>query len=211
MTSKVRRGLYAVTDDVLTAPDQLLFLVEQAILGGAVMIQFRTKILDAALKLRQATDLAALCRRHDVPLIINDDVLLAAKVGADGVHVGKDDHALKAARAILGDDAIIGVSCYNELARAQQAKTAGADYVAFGRFFSSQTKPLAAQAEIALLIQARRLDLPVAAIGGITLDNAQALIGAGVDLLAVVQGLFGQPDVLRAAQRFTACMSHTNT
>ena len=211
MTSKVRRGLYAVTDDVLTAPDQLLFLVEQAILGGAVMIQFRTKILDAALKLRQATDLAALCRRHDVPLIINDDVLLAAKVGADGVHVGKDDHALKAARAILGDDAIIGVSCYNELARAQQAKTAGADYVAFGRFFSSQTKPLAAQAEIALLIQARRLDLPVAAIGGITLDNAQTLIGAGVDLLAVVQGLFGQPDVLRAAQQFTACMGDTNT
>ena len=211
MASKVRRGLYAITDDVLTAPYELLFLVEQAILGGAVMVQFRTKILDAALKLRQATDLAALCRRHDVPLIINDDVLLAAKVGADGVHVGKDDHALKAARAILGDDAIIGVSCYNELARAQQAKTAGADYVAFGRFFSSQTKPLAAQAEIALLIQARRLDLPVAAIGGITLDNAQTLIGAGVDLLAVVQGLFGQPDVLRAAQQFTACMGDTNT
>ena len=211
MASKVRRGLYAITDDVLTAPYELLFLVEQAILGGAVMVQFRTKILDAALKLRQATDLAALCRRHDVPLIINDDVLLAAKVGADGVHLGKDDPALKAARAILGDDAIIGVSCYNELARAQQAKTAGADYVAFGRFFSSQTKPLAAQAEIALLIQARRLDLPVAAIGGITLDNAQALIGAGVDLLAVVQGLFGQPDVLRAAQQFTACMGDTNT
>ncbi len=211
MASKVRRGLYAITDDVLTAPYELLFLVEQAILGGAVMVQFRTKILDAALKLRQATDLAALCRRHDVPLIINDDVLLAAKVGADGVHLGKDDPALKAARAILGDDAIIGVSCYNELARAQKAKTAGADYVAFGRFFSSQTKPLAAQAEIALLIQARRLDLPVAAIGGITLDNAQALIGAGVDLLAVVQGLFGQPDVLRAAQQFTACMGDTNT
>lgn len=203
MASRIRRGLYAITDDTLTEPSHLLHRVEQAVLGGAVMVQFRSKILDLVLREWQAAALAVLCHRHDVPLIINDDVLLAAKIGADGVHLGKDDMALSEARAMLGANAIIGISCYNEFARAQQAKVAGADYIAFGRFFSSSTKPLAAAAQPALITKARSLQLPVVAIGGITVDNARPLIEAGADLLAVVQGLFGQDDVFHTAQQFT--------
>lgn len=208
MTNKIRRGLYAITDDLLIAPEELLNSAEQAILGGAVMIQYRSKFLDVCLKQRQAAELVALCQRHAVPLIINDDVELALRVGADGVHLGKSDHTIEVARTLLGDNAIIGISCYNELARAQQAKEAGADYIAFGRFFSSQTKPLAIQATISLIGQAKPFGLPIAVIGGIRHDNASSLIEAGADLLAVVQGVFGQTNVFSAAQKFTALMKN---
>jgi thiamine-phosphate pyrophosphorylase len=140
-----------------------------------------------------------------VPLIINDDVELAVHCGAAGVHLGRDDADLATARARLGTGAIIGVSCYADLERAREAAAAGADYLAFGRFFPSQTKPEAVPADPALLAAARReLDLPLCAIGGITPANAAPLLEAGADLLAVIQGLFGQPDVRAAAARFQA-------
>jgi thiamine-phosphate pyrophosphorylase len=132
-------------------------------------------------------------------------VPLAAAVGAAGVHLGEHDIGLQAARRQLGPGALIGVSCYNRLELACKAADGGADYVAFGRFFSSTTKPAAVQATPALLMEARRrLDLPIVAIGGITPENGVELISAGADLLAVIHGVFAQPDVEAAARRYAA-------
>lgn len=201
--SLLRDGLYAITDSQLIPATELAARVAQAIAGGATVIQYREKRRAAAARQRQAAALAELCQRHAVTLLINDDVELAAAVGAAGVHLGKDDTAIRAARDRLGQRAIIGVSCYNSLQRAQAAAAAGADYVAFGRFFPSHTKPDAVQAEAALLQQARRqLELPLVAIGGITPENGAALLAAGANLLAVIHGVFGQPDVQAAAQRY---------
>lgn len=197
------RGLYAITDALLISDDRLTEAVEQAILGGARLIQYRDKSHDAARRLAQATALNALCRRHAVPLIINDDVELAAQVGAAGVHIGQDDPAFAIARARLGQKALIGVSCYDRLDLALEAARAGADYVAFGAFFPSPTKPTEIRASIALLQKARAaLSVPIVAIGGITPDNAPLLLDVGADALAVVSGVFGQPDIQAAARRY---------
>lgn len=199
------RGLYAITDAVLLPGDRLTGAVEQAIFGGARLIQYRDKSHDTARRLAQAEALNELCQHHAIPLIINDDVELAARVGAAGVHVGKNDPAFAIARARLGDRAIIGVSCYDRLDLALEAARAGADYVAFGAFFPSPTKPTEIRASIALLRQARTaLNIPIVAIGGITPDNAPLLLEAGADALAVVSAVFAQPDVRAAARRFAA-------
>jgi len=196
-------GLYAVTDEQLTAPAQLEHAVSEAITGGATVIQYRNKHGTAQQRQQQATALVQLCQQRNVPLIINDDVALAASVNADGVHLGKMDASLAQARQQLGSQAIIGVSCYNSLERALSAAQAGADYVAFGRFFSSHSKPDAQPAEIPLLQQARRqLHLPIVAIGGITPANGQALMAAGADLLAAIHGVFGQSDIQAAASAY---------
>jgi thiamine-phosphate pyrophosphorylase len=198
-------GLYAITDANLQPADELVERVYSAIEGGARLIQYRDKSADAGLRLRQANALADLCRQHGVPLIINDDVELTAECGAQGVHLGRDDAEPLTARRLLGDNAIIGVSCYNSLRRALRAAEQGADYVAFGRFFTSRTKPAAVQADVALIQAARqRLGLPIAAIGGITRYNAAPLISAGVSMLAVVQGVFAAPDIRRAAAAYAA-------
>lgn len=197
------RGLYAITDPLLIPDDRLMAAVEQAILGGARLIQYRDKSHDAARRLAQAGALNELCQRHAVPLIINDDVELAAQVGAAGVHIGKDDPAFAIARACLGKNAVIGVSCYDRLDLALEAARAGADYVAFGAFFPSPTKPTEIRASVALLRKARAaLSVPIVAIGGITPDNAPLLLDVGADALAVVSGVFGQPDIQAAARRY---------
>ena len=194
-----QRGLYAVTDSALTAPEDLAAQVGAAIAGGAVLVQYRDKVASPQ-HLEVARAILMVCRSRHVPLIINDDIALAATVGADGVHLGRDDATLTAARQQLGPDAIIGVSCYNDLARAFAAAEEGADYVAFGRFFPSPTKPHASRAEVALLQYAKqRLNIPITAIGGITANNGGALLEAGADLLAVIHGVFGQADVTAAA------------
>jgi thiamine-phosphate pyrophosphorylase len=194
------RGLYAITDQQLIPEGELGKRVSEAIDGGAAIIQYRDKSSARATRLEQATVLASLCRASKVVLIINDDVELARSVSAAGVHLGIDDDSVRAARAQLGDDAIIGVSCYNQLARARDAVAAGADYVAFGRFFASNTKPNAVTADIELLVDARhQLQVPIVAIGGITPDNGGALIAAGADYLAAIDGVFGQADVYAAA------------
>ena len=194
------RGLYAITDQQLIPEGELGKRVSEAIDGGAAIIQYRDKSSSQATRLAQATELASLCRARKVALIINDDVELARSVSADGVHLGINDDSVRAARAQLGADAIIGVSCYNQLARAQDAVAAGADYVAFGRFFASNTKPNAVTADIELLVEARhQLQVPIVAIGGITPDNGAALIAAGADYLAAIDGVFGQADVYAAA------------
>ena len=212
MTARIKRGLYAITDTALLADSVLVERVWQAIRGGATVIQYRDKQLPDESRRHQADALAALCSSHGVPLIINDDVALAAAVGAAGVHLGENDADLQAARRQLGTDAIIGVSCYNRLELALQAAASGADYVAFGRFFPSSTKPGAVQALPALLTEARQvLDIPVVAIGGITPENGRALVSAGAGLLAVIHGIFGQQDIEAAARRYSALFGPAET
>lgn len=195
------RGLYGITDG---APlPRLLSSVEAAIRGGTRLIQYREKSSDTGRRRSEAQALLELCRGHGVLLIINDDVELAAAGGADGVHLGKDDGHVDAARVRLGPRAVIGVSCYDSLERATQAAHEGADYVAFGSFFASASKPAAVRAPLSLLKDARaRLGIPLCAIGGITPENGGELVQAGAQMLAVIQGLFGAADVTAAAKGY---------
>lgn len=194
------RGLYVITDPVLTPANFLHSMVAAALRGGASIVQYRDKGRDPTRRERELTELIALCHRFDALCIVNDDIELAARCDADGVHLGMDDDDIAKARARLGSQAIIGASCYNDPARATRARAAGANYVAFGRFFVSGTKPSAAAADIATLRTARaELTCPIAAIGGITAENARPLLAAGADMLAVVGGVFGARDVRHAA------------
>ncbi|MEN8174548.1 MAG: thiamine phosphate synthase [Pseudomonadota bacterium] len=198
------QGLYAVTDARLCAGMGVEAAVREALEGGARAIQYRDKGGDRVRRRREAEALVTLCGEYGVPLIVNDDVPLAAAAGAAGVHLGRGDMAIAQARRLLGATVIIGVSCYADLQRAHNAVAEGADYVAFGRFFVSATKPGAAPAPLELLREAHRvLSVPVVAIGGITPENGRQLVAAGADMLAVVQSVFGQPDV-RAASRLIA-------
>ncbi|AZC25879.1 MULTISPECIES: thiamine phosphate synthase [Pseudomonas] len=200
------RGLYAITDSQLMA-GKLLEYVEAALDGGVTLLQYRDKSTDQARRLREAEALLGLCERYKTRLIINDDAELAARIGA-GVHLGQTDGPLTPARSLLGRQAIIGATCHSQLELAEQAASEGASYVAFGRFFNSTTKPGAPAASLELLDQARAsLQLPICAIGGITLDNAAPLVSHGADLLAVVHGLFGADSaeqVTRRARAFNA-------
>jgi len=182
-------------------PD-LIPVVAQALAGGARLLQYRDKTRDHERRLTEARAIRALCAARQVPLIINDDVALAQAAGAAGVHLGEEDGDVAAARAVLGQDAIIGVSCYDSLDRARQLAAEGADYIAFGAFFPSPTKPHARRASFELLRQSAALGIPRVAIGGITPDNGGSLIDAGADYLAVISAVFGDPDVRGAATRF---------
>lgn len=196
-----RQGLYAITRDGYGSAEALAEAVAAAIRGGAGVIQYRAK--RASDPLGEARRLAALCQECGVPFIVNDDVDLAARSGADGVHLGRHDPDLAAARKRLGLDAILGVSCYASVARAVEAEAAGASYVAFGRFFPSVTKPGAPPAPVEVLTAAReRVRLPLVAIGGITVANGPALLAAGADLLAVIEAVFGRADPESAAAAF---------
>jgi thiamine-phosphate pyrophosphorylase len=200
------RGLYAITPE---EPDtaRLLEMVEAVLAGGARLLQYRNKQASEQLAHSQAQSLAALCRRYGVPLIVNDRMELAAEVGADGVHLGRDDGDVRAARESM-PHALLGVSCYNEIERAVAAAEAGADYVAFGRFFPSHTKPGEIRASIDLARAAKRqLNLPVVAIGGITVENAPPLVEAGIDALAVIAGVFEADDIRAAARAFASLYS----
>ncbi|MEF3194210.1 MAG: thiamine phosphate synthase [Halothiobacillaceae bacterium] len=197
------RGLYVITDTALIPDDRFAERVEAALRGGARIVQYRDKRRDAGVRLRLAAELVSLCRTHGALSIINDDVELAAEVAADGVHLGKEDAALGQARNRLGQGAVIGVSCYNRLELALEAAAEGADYVAFGSFFPSRTKPEAVPANMDLLREARKkLSLPLCAIGGITADHAAPLIEAGADMLAVISDVFAAADVEAAACRY---------
>lgn len=193
------KGLYAITPDHAESPEALAESVRLAILGGVKLVQYRAK--HAQDKLSEARLLLSVCREMQTPLIINDDVDLALNIGADGVHLGREDCSLSEARKKMGPDAIIGVSCYDSIELALNAKEAS--YVAFGRFFPSKTKPHAPCAGIETLIEAKKqIKVPIIAIGGITPENAQPLIEAGADMLAVVDAVFGQADIQKASQKF---------
>jgi thiamine-phosphate pyrophosphorylase len=204
-------GLYAVTPD-LDDTTELLRRVGQALQGGLRLLQYRNKPAAAALRREQAGALLALCRAQGVPLVINDDLQLALEIGADGAHLGREDGDLAAARAALGPGKLLGISCYDDIGRAREAKRVGADYVAFGSFFASPTKPAAVRAPLTLLGAAKAgLGLPVCAIGGITLQNAPQLIAAGADLLAVITDLFEAPDIRARAAAYTSLFSERVT
>ena len=201
------RGLYVITPDRAANGSAdpgppLVDLVASAIQGGARVVQYRDK--GPGWSRRQAAALLTLCRAAGIPLIVNDDIELAAAVGADGVHLGRDDADPRRAREVLGPEALIGVSCYDRLDLALAAERAGAGYVAFGSFFPSPTKPHAVRPGPDLLTEARRaLGVPLVAIGGITPQNAGALIAAGADMVAVISGVFSAPDVTAAAQAYS--------
>ncbi len=198
-------GLYLITPDTADAPGVLAAQVVQAVSGGVRLVQYRHKGPDRRLRRDQAAVVLGVCRIARVPFIVNDDVALAAEIGADGVHLGRDDGDPITARRRLGADAIIGVSCYDDLALAQAAERAGASYVAFGSFFPSVTKPHAVRASVELLSAARdSLRIPAVAIGGITPQNGERLIAAGARMLAVVTGVFAQPDLAAAARAYAS-------
>ena len=192
-------GLYALTPETADT-ERLLAQVEAALTGGVAAVQYRDKSGDVARRHEQASELAALCRRFGVPLIVNDDLRLADLTGADGVHLGRDDGSLREARIILGRDKFVGASCYQSLDLALAAQAAGADYVAFGSFFASPTKPAAPRASLDLLRDAAPvIQVPLVAIGGITLANAPQLLDAGADSLAVLSALFDASDIRASA------------
>ncbi len=195
-------GLYVITDTHLIGGNRLLPAVESAIRGGARLIQYRDKSEDHSRRLQEASALLKLCRSHHIPLIINDDIALAADTGSDGVHLGKDDGSAEEARAALGASAIIGLSCYDN---PKLGHTPDISYAAFGRFFPSTTKPDAPTVSIETLAKAKReLSIPVIAIGGITSNNGQLLRDAGADMLAVVAGVLGEDDIQGAAAALSA-------
>ncbi len=199
-----RRGLYLITPD---EPDttRLVARVRPVLAEGIALLQYRNKAANADLRRQQAQALLRLSREFTVPLLINDDWRLAASIGADGAHLGADDGELAEARLALGAGAILGASCYADLARAEQALRAGASYLAFGAFFSSSSKPLARRAELDLLARARALPLPKVAIGGIRPDNAGTLLAAGADLLAVIGGVFAADDPAASVRAYLSC------
>jgi thiamine-phosphate pyrophosphorylase len=204
------RGLYALTPDAADTP-WLVAAVRSAVAGGAAAVQYRNKEADAGRARAQAGAVAAVCRAAAVPLIVNDDVELALAVDAAGVHLGAADGDLAAARTRLGTGKLLGASCYDRLDDAVRAVAAGADYVAFGSVFASPTKPGAVRASLSLFRDARRLGVPLVAIGGITLDNARGVVAAGADALAVISALFEADDVAAQARRFTALFATTET
>lgn len=205
MTSFVKGlvpGLYAITDSTLLPGDSVLSAVAAAIRGGATLVQYRDKINTDSEQRRLASEVQKICRASGVPLIINDSPQLALDSHASGVHLGLTDGNLKDARSRLGQSALIGATCHGKLELASKAVAAGADYVAFGRFFQSATKPGAPPAAMSVLTKARHLNVPVVAIGGVTLENGAQLIEAGADFLAVVGGLFEVDDVEQQARSF---------
>lgn len=201
MTQTRLRGLYAITDEQLIPETDFAAIIEQALRGGTSIIQYRDKSDDTDKRQQQATVLRELCNRYSALLVINDDIELAQAVGADGVHLGEDDATIEQARSALGDDAIIGISCYNQLERAVEAQAAGADYVAFGAMFASPTKPHARSASYELINTAKaRLDIPVCAIGGIDGHNVAGVIVSGADMVALISGLFAADDITQTAE-----------
>lgn len=201
MPSKtLKRGLYLITPD---DPDpSQLFARTRPLLAFASCLQLRNKAMDADALRVAGIALRSACKDAGVPLLINDDAALAAELGADGVHLGEHDGDIASARRLLGDDAIIGASCYDDIERARRLAAEGANYLAFGAFFPSPTKPNARRASLQLLRDSTHLGLPRVAIGGITPDHAPSLVDAGADLVAVISGVFDAPDPVAAARAY---------
>lgn len=196
--------LYAITDQHLLPGEKLFSSVTSAAESGCKWIQYRDKSQDEDKRLYESARLLKICRTYNASLIINDDVILAKKIDADGVHLGQGDGDVREARRLLGDDKIVGVTCHNSLTLAQKAIEDGASYIAFGRFFSSNTKPDAQSASLDLLTQARKQfpHIEIVAIGGITIENARIVLNAGADRIAVCHALFSAPDIEAQTKRF---------
>lgn len=204
----LQRGLYLITPDD-PDPERLLART-RPLLPFASCLQLRNKVMDAASLRDAGAGLRAACAEAGIPFIVNDDATLAADLGADGVHLGEDDGDIAAARMLLGDHALIGVSCYDDIERARVLAAEGADYIAFGAFFPSPTKPNARRAGLDLLRDSADLGLPRVAIGGITPDNARMLVDAGADLVAVISGVYDAADPVAAARAYLSNFEDRN-
>lgn len=200
--SFLTKGLYAITPNI-SDTSLLLDKVEKALIGGVTLIQYRDKISNSSEKIFRAKAIHRLCLQYNVPLIINDDPELALVCGAEGVHLGQADGSVQHARALLGDSAIIGITCHHDISLAITAEQQGADYVAFGRFFNSSTKPGLPLATIDTLINAKKnIRIPIVAIGGVTVDNVKPIISAGASFIAVVDGLFSSKNISSMCKGF---------
>ena len=197
------QGIYAITPE-MHDDAALLILVEQALAGGVRILQYRHKNLSPTQVMHQALACQDLCKKANALFVVNDSANFAAQIGANACHLGRDDGSVAAARDAL-PDGIIGVSCYNDLARAHKLAHEGANYLAFGAAFKSSVKPNAPHADLSMFKAARAaFKLPIVAIGGITLANAPMLIDAGVDAIAVISNLFSAPDVEARARAFSS-------
>lgn len=200
--SFIIKGLYAITPDSADL-NTLIQKTQWAIEGGAFMVQYRSKILNRDIKMQQCAAILRLCREYEIPCIVNDDVDMCRILEADGVHLGEKDDNIAEVRRILGEDAIIGSSCYDQLNRAKQAQKEGASYVAFGAMFPTSTKPNAPRATLALLKEAKReIQIPIVAIGGITVNNAHDVIKTGIDAIAVINSLYEAKSIKETAETF---------
>jgi len=200
--SFIIKGLYAITPDSADL-NTLIQKTKSAIEGGAFMVQYRSKIQDRDVKMQQCAAILRLCREYEIPCIVNDDVDMCRILEADGVHLGEKDDNIAEVRHILGEDAIIGSSCYDQLDRAKSAQKEGASYVAFGAMFPTSTKPNAPRATLALLKEAKReIQIPIVAIGGITVNNAHDVIKTGIDAIAVINSLYEAKSIKETAETF---------
>ncbi len=198
--SFIIRGLYAITPDMADL-NTLIQKTQSAIEGGVFMVQYRSKIHDHDVKMQQCAAILRLCREYEIPCIVNDDVDMCRSLEADGVHLGEKDDNIAEVRRILGEDAIIGSSCYDQLERAKQAQKEGASYVAFGAMYPTSTKPNAPRASLALLREAKsQIQIPIVAIGGITVNNAHDVIETGVDAIAVINSLYESHSIKETAE-----------
>ena len=198
--SFIIKGLYAITPDMADL-NTLIQKTQSAIEGGAFMVQYRSKIQDRDVKMQQCAAILRLCREYEIPCIVNDDVDMCRSLEADGVHLGEKDDNIAEVRRILGEDAIIGSSCYDQLERAKQAQKEGASYVAFGAMYPTSTKPNAPRATIGLLREANsQIQIPIVAIGGITVNNAHDVIETGVDAIAVINSLYESHSIKETAE-----------
>ena len=201
--SFIIKGLYAITPDSADL-NTLIQKTQLAIEGGAFMVQYRSKIRNRDVKMQQCAAILRLCREYDVPCIVNDDVEICRVLKADGVHLGEKDDNIAEVRHILGEDAIIGSSCYDQLNRAKQAQKEGASYVAFGAMFPTPTKPNAPRATLELLREAKsEIQIPIVAIGGITMNNAHDVIKTGIDAIAVITNLYESNSIKETAETFS--------
>lgn len=195
-------GIYAITDCENHPVEELLEKSEKILRVGISLFQYRNKSNEQHRKKELALALKSLCQNYKTPFIVNDDLTLAKEISADGIHLGRNDPDIKAAREELGAK-IIGISCYNDIDRAINAEAEGADYIAFGSFFSSRTKPDATQANIETLSKAKSsLQIPVVAIGGITPENGKELVNAKADFLAIISGLFSAADTSNTTRKY---------
>ena len=202
--SFIIKGLYAITPDMADS-NSLLQKTQLAIEGGAFMVQYRSKIQDREVKMQQCASILRLCREYKIPCIVNDDVDMCRVLEADGVHLGEKDDNIAEVRRILGEDAIIGSSCYDQLNRAKLAQKEGASYVAFGAMFETSTKPNAPRATLELLREAKsQIQIPIVAIGGITMNNAHDVIETGIDAIAVINSLYESNSIKETAETLSS-------
>jgi thiamine-phosphate pyrophosphorylase len=202
--SFIIKGLYAITPDMADS-NSLLQKTQLAIEGGAFMVQYRSKIQDRDVKMQQCAAILRLCREYKIPCIVNDDVDMCRVLEADGIHLGEKDDNIAEVRNILGENAIIGSSCYDQLNRAKLAQKEGASYVAFGAMFETSTKPNAPRATLELLRKAKsQIQIPIVAIGGITMNNAHDVIETGIDAIAVINSLYESNSIKETAETLSS-------